>query len=325
MSTERFSRRQAIIAAALAGSALAIERASSRVLAQDLATQDRPALPPLPPASGRETRIKVVATIPLLEDLAWQIGGVRVNVASLTGPADDLHQVELDASAVDRLTDGDIVLRFGLSFDRWAARSIQESGANDWLITRGVATIPIEGDANGDVDPHVWFDPRNVKVMAVNVAEALSSVDAVGTDSIIGRLDAYQRQLDALDEWIAARIESIPPERRVLVTAHAVFAYFARRYGLTPIGSAIPGVSTRNRVTRDNTAAVLNAILTSGVPAVFAERPSTTDATRAIADEASVELVDGLYGDNLGAAESGAESYLDMMIWNTNILVEHLG
>ena len=67
--------------------------------------------------------------------------------------------------------------------------------------------------------------------MAANIATALTGIDAGGAAAYAARLSAYQSQLATLDQWIAAQIQTIPPERRKLVTNHDAFGYYVYRYG----------------------------------------------------------------------------------------------
>ena len=51
-------------------------------------------------------------------------------------------------------------------------------------------------------------------------------------------------RLKELDRDIQQQVEVIPAERRLLVTNHESFGYFADRYGFRIIGTIIPSVST---------------------------------------------------------------------------------
>ena len=65
--------------------------------------------------------------------------------------------------------------------------------------------------------------------------------------------------------------------------------------------------------------ALVKAIEASGAPAIFLETGANTDLARQVADETGVKLVTDLYTHSL---EDDAPTYLDMMRWNVNRIVE---
>ena len=60
------------------------------------------------------------------------------------------------------------------------------------------------------------------------------------------------------------------------------------------------------------------------VPAVFAEASINPALVNQVAKEASVRVVDDLYGDSLGPADSDGGTYIGMMRANTEKIVEAL-
>ncbi len=93
-------------------------------------------------------------------------------------------------------------------------------------------------------DPHVWTDPANTALWAVMIQDTLSGLDPDNAGLYIQNMQAYLQQLAALDHEIAAQIDTIPPEHRVIMTNHAALNYFAARFGLQVVGVVISGGST---------------------------------------------------------------------------------
>jgi ABC-type Zn uptake system ZnuABC Zn-binding protein ZnuA len=94
--------------------------------------------------------------------------------------------------------------------------------------------------AGENVDPHFWLDPIEVITFAENIRVGLTSIDPQGADEYATNTAAYEQQLRALDEWIAGRVATIPASRRLLVTNHESFGYFAERYGFKVVGTVFP-------------------------------------------------------------------------------------
>ncbi|MGH2561898.1 MAG: metal ABC transporter substrate-binding protein, partial [Thermomicrobiales bacterium] len=173
-------------------------------------------------------------------------------------------------------------------------------------------------------DPHVWFDPTRVKTMVANIAADLSALDADGAPSYEARLATYQANLDQLDIAISERIELVPVERRKMVTNHDALRYFAERYGLEIVGTVIPGIDTRAEASARDIADLLEVIDEAQVPAIFAENTTNPELAEELAAQAGITIVDDLYTDSLGDADSGANTYIGLMQTDTRLIVEAL-
>jgi len=285
----------------------------------------RPALEPLPAAApSADGPLKVVTTTPILADITRQLGGERVEVKSILPAGADAHDFEPAPEDLVTIEDAALVVEHGLDLDTWAADLVGTAGDKRVVVaTDGVTVIPSdEGDSAPD--PHVWFDPANVKVMAANIAADLTAIDPDGQISYEARRDAFGRQLDALDQWISAQIATVPPENRKLVTNHDAFSYFVQRYGLTLVGSVIPSIDSRAEPSAKETAELIEQIKAENVPAIFTETTINPELERELAEQAGVAVVPGLYSDSLGEEGSGAETYIGMMIANTILIVSSL-
>jgi ABC-type Zn uptake system ZnuABC Zn-binding protein ZnuA len=287
---------------------------------------DAPTLVPLPDAAPRtDGPLAVVATTPILADIARQIGGVRVEVESLLPPNADPHDFEPAPADIVAIEDADLVIEHGLTLDSWASDLVSTAGSKNVVTaTDGVPTLSSDEEGFTSGDPHVWFDPTNVKIMASNIAAALTAIDEDGAASYSARLDGYHLQIDALDQWIAAQIATIPTERRKLVTNHDAFGYYVRRYGLTFVGSVIPSIDTKSEPSAKETADLIEKIKSEGVPAIFTEASLNPELEDELAKQAGVKVVPDLYGDNLGEAGSGADTYIGFMVTDTLLIVNAL-
>src|SRR5690606_6294711 len=83
----------------------------------------------------------------------------------------------------------------------------------------------------GQYDPHVWMDPRAWAAAVEPVREVLTTRDPGGAEIYSANAERARAELAALDSWAERTLATVPPERRVLVTAHDAFNYFGRRYG----------------------------------------------------------------------------------------------
>src|SRR3972149_811460 len=123
---------------------------------------------------------------------------------------------------------------------------------------------------------------------------------------------------------IEARVASLPPACRKLVTNHDVLGYYADAYGFEIVGAVIPSVSTEARASAADVADIVRKIRAERVLAIFAEASANPDLIRQVGREAGVKVVDDLYGDSLGPAGSDGATYVEMMRSNTRKIVEAL-
>ena len=179
-----------------------------------------------------------------------------------------------------------------------------------------------EGEHDGDehhegVDPHFFTDPTRMATVLQGAVEFLAAeverIDAVELDR---SLDTYLAELDALDADVVALVDKVPADRRVLITNHEVFGYFADRYGFEVIGSVIPGGTTVESSSAGELVELARVIEREAVPAIFADQSSSSDLVDTLADEVGDVVVVELYSESLGEAGSDGATYLDMVRTN---------
>jgi ABC-type Zn uptake system ZnuABC Zn-binding protein ZnuA len=181
-----------------------------------------------------------------------------------------------------------------------------------------------DGHGHGEQDPHWWFDPTRTATAAATIADGLAATDPAGEATYRARAEAYVAFLDELDAGIAAAIETIPAERRRIVTNHDALGYYADRYGLEVVGTVIPGLATTAEPSAAELAALVDVIAETGAPAIFAENTTSPALAESLAAEAGIAVVDDLYTDSLGDPGSGADTYAGLMRTDTVIIVEAL-
>jgi len=167
---------------------------------------------------------------------------------------------------------------------------------------------------------------RNVIEMVEAIREALVQADPQGADYYNSRAEAYGQELSQLDSWITAQVQTLPENRRSLVTVHNSLAYFARDYGFVLVGDLLSSLSTEaSEPSASDMARLVEEILRQGVVALFPEVISSTRLLERVAREAGIPLAAPLYTGALGNAGSPAQDYVNMMRYNTETIVRALG
>jgi ABC-type Zn uptake system ZnuABC Zn-binding protein ZnuA len=271
--------------------------------------------------------LKVVATFSVLGDFVRVIGGEHVDLTVLAGPGLDTHTFVPTAADAAALADASVIIENGLGFETWLDNLYVSSGsqATRTVASAGINPLAGVGEEAGEDDPHIWHSVPNAIVMVRNVRDALAQADPANAATYQANADAYVGELEKLDDWVKAEVSALPPERRVLVTTHDTFAYFAERYGFTVLGTILPTSTEGASPSAQQLAELVDKLKAADVPAVFAENVSPNSLLNQVATEAGVQVVATLYTDALGPEGSTGATYLEMMRSNVTNIVQALG
>lgn len=282
-----------------------------------------------PPA--QDGRLQVVATTGMIADAARTIGGDLVAVEALMGPGVDPHLFKASERDVRRLAGADLILYHGLYLEGAMADILGKMSRQRPALAVG-ETVPEEellsyAQFGKEYDPHIWFDVALWARVLEPIADALAQQLPEHREELLARAHAYRDELVALDRQVAERIAEIPPQRRVLVTAHDAFGYFGRRYDIEVVG--IQGISTVAEAGLEDMERTTDLVVERAIPAVFIESsisPRTVEALQGACRERGHEVKIGgqLYSDAMGPADSPAGTYPGMVRSNVDTIVEAL-
>ncbi|MDO5723513.1 MAG: metal ABC transporter substrate-binding protein [Flaviflexus sp.] len=264
-------------------------------------------------AEPDSTKIEVTTSFYPLQYAVQQIGGDRVEVASLTPPGSDAHHLELSPRQVTALAETDLVVYLS-GFQPAMDEAVAEASPTHVVDAADIAS----SDPALDGNPHFWVDPRLMAELASPIVRELTEIDPDHADEYAERAEEYERTLTDLDEGFRSGLASC--ERDTLIVTHAAFGYLAHSYGLTQ--EAIAGVEPDTEPSPARIASVTELIRDSGVTTVFATSKPEVAMAQALAGEADVEV------KLLDALESQLDperDYAQVMADNLALLRESLG
>lgn len=269
------------------------------------------------------------ASTGITADWVREVGGERVEVLTLVPAGRDPHTFQPGVRAVTRMADADIVFTIGLGLEAaWLKELIDNSAADpSRIVALGAVVDPLDvADAGGRSvpDPHFWLDPLRVGQAIDEIAARLSLLDPGGEVSYGENAAVYRYRLGVLHAEIVEQVASVPIERRVLVTSHDSFRYFAAQYGLRIVGAVIPGVTTEREPSAAELARLTDAIRINRVPAVFSEAGVSDRLVNAVAAETGARIVGSLRVGTLGEPGSGVDTYIEMMRSDVATIAEAL-
>lgn len=265
----------------------------------------------------------VVGTASIFADMAKVIGGDIIEVKSIVPIGGDPHTYQPTPSDVKLVTQADLILVNGLTFEGWLQELIDNSGtqAPQKLITEGIEPIASEVYHNAS-DPHAWMDPQNGLIYIKNIKEALIQLIPEEAEVFEFNYQIYAQQLRDLDAEIETMIQTIEPEKRVLITSHDAFHYFGKRYGLDL--ESILGISTDSEAKTSDVIRLSKVIRERKVPAVFIETTVNPKLLKQIAEDNKVKIGGALFSDSIGDKDSDAPTYLDMLEYNAKTITQGL-
>ncbi|TVQ52825.1 MAG: manganese transporter [Phycisphaerales bacterium] len=282
--------------------------------------------------------INIVATTGMIGDIARHVAGERAEVTVIMGSGTDPHLYRPTRRDMSTLLGADVVFYHGLNLEgrmgealdrvRGAGRpvyAIAERISSEYLLDEeeevGEGELPIP-------DPHLWMDPIRWAMVVDIVAEHLASLDPSGEEDFRANAATYRESLDALHAYAREAVASIPDDRRVLVTAHDAFAYFAERYDIEVL--AIQGISTESEAGLRRIEEIVRTVVERQIPAVFTETSVPDRNVLALVEGAKargheVRIGGELFSDAMGEAGTYEGTYIGMIDHNVTTIVRALG
>ena len=279
------------------------------------------------PSNGN---LNVVTTTTMITDLVKNIGGDLINVQGLMGSGVDPHLYKASEGDVTKLVNADIIFFNGLHLEGKLVEIFEK------MTTKTPVALAEELDKTtligsdyfaSNYDPHVWFNINYFKQFAAKVTQVLSEKDPENASKYAENKKAYLTKLDALQSKINSKIETLPKEKRILVTAHDAFNYFGKNYGFEVVG--LQGLSTATEAGVQDVQKLAAFIIEKSVKAIFVESSvpkRTIEALQAAVKSKGHEVTIGgtLYSDALGNAETIEGTYIGMFEYNVNTIVNAL-
>lgn len=278
-----------------------------------------------------ERPINVVTTTGMIADAVENIGGERVDVTNLMGPGIDPHLYSASEGDVSRMANADIIFYNGLNLEAQMGQVFRQMRGQ--IVTVAVGDVIEESrlledeDYEGEPDPHIWFDVSLWTYAVERVRDTLIDVDPDSQAYYEANAENYLAQLADVHDYILAQAGRVPEDQRVLITAHDAFQYFGEAYGFEVRG--LQGLSTETEAGTADIREMAEFIVERGIKAIFIETSVPDRSIQAvqaavIARDHQVEIGGELYSDALGSPGTQAETYIGMLEYNINTIVNAL-
>ena len=280
----------------------------------------------------KDDKFHIVTTTSMVTDLVKNIGGDKVVVVGLMGAGVDPHLYKASEGDVSKLSSADMILYSGLHlegklvevFEKMKRQKINTIAVSDALDRKDLIGSTL---FESNYDPHIWFDVSNWEKITVFVADQLSAALPEHKAEFKANADAYLLKLKTLKEEITAEIETLPEDKRRLVTAHDAFNYFGKAYKFDVVG--LQGLSTATEAGVQDVQKTAAYIIDHKIKAVFIESSvpkRTVEALKAAVNSKNHDVIIGgtLFSDALGNPDTPEGTYIGMFKFNVHTIVSAL-
>jgi zinc/manganese transport system substrate-binding protein len=196
-------------------------------------------------SGGRPDRPLVLTTVLPITLFTRAVAGDCAEVRALIPAASSPHDFQANPADLAALGEARVLVTNGLGLEDFLGRLL-EGAANPGLrvidSSRGIATLENQpaaaappadhahDHAHGQVNPHIWLDPRRAARQVENIRDGLIAADPACAEGYRRQAAAFLVELGTLDAELQQQLA--PFRGRTFVVLHDFAPYFAERYGL---------------------------------------------------------------------------------------------
>lgn len=268
---------------------------------------------------------KVVTTFTVIADMARNVAGDAAVVESLTKPGAEIHNYQPTPGDLIKAQGADLILWNGLNLELWFEKFFSRlKNVPSVVVSTGVEPMGItEGPYSGKPNPHAWMSPSAALIYVDNIRDALVKYDPAHAATYTANADAYKARITAEIAPIRAALESVPADRRWLVTSEGAFSYLARDFDLKPL--YLWPINADQQGTPQQVRRVVDRMKADHIPVIFSESTISPEPAKQVARETGAAYGGVLYVDSLSDATGPVPTYLDLLRVTTSTIAQGLG
>ncbi len=288
-------------------------------------------------------KMKVLSTVAMLNDLAVGIGGEYVDGITLIQADLDPHSYQLVKGDDEKIAAADIIFSNGLGLEH--GPSLKEA------LENSPKAVPVGNKImskypekqlyfRGQLDPHIWMDISMWVEGIPFIAEKLAEKDPAHKDYYMKNAAELSATLMKTHQAIRQKLQSIPPEKRYLVTSHDAFNYFSKAYLATDKElqegtwhdrfEAPEGLAPESQLSVADIQKIIDHLEKYHIEVMFPETTVSKDSLRKIVSASrekglNVKIAnEPLYADSMGSAGSEGDTYPGMISHNAEVISKYL-
>lgn len=279
-------------------------------------------------ASSGAGPVKIVASFTIITDMAEAIGGDLVDVYNLVPTGTDPHEYEPLPNDIKAATDADLLFYNGMNLEGgqsgWffkMVESVKQDPNRIFALNEGVEPRYLRDDSGKEeaVNPHSFLSPRVGIVMMRNLRDALVAYDPDNAAIYEANAQSYLERLEELDKNYQEVINSIPENRRLLVTSERAYQYMTEDYGLRE--AYIWEIDTEEQGTARQIMTLVNFLKKEQPPVLFLESNVEPRAIQTVSRETGIPIFEErIYSDEIGKKGQVVDTYIGLLEHNLRLI-----
>lgn len=276
-------------------------------------------------------KLKMTCTTGFVSDAVKNIVKDKADIYTLMGAGVDPHLYKATQGDIAKLNEADIIVYNGLHLEGKMTDIFEKLKTRKAIIAQAELIensnlLKPDGFENS-FDPHIWFNVNLWSQTIAKLGEALAKADTINSKFYLENTQIYVDSLLKLDDWIKLKMNEIPENQRVLITAHDAFQYFGNAYNLEV--KALQGISTVSEFGLKDVSELVNFICDRKIKAVFVESSVSPRSINAVIEGCKrknheVKIGATLFSDALGDENSEEKNYIGVVKYNVNQIVNSL-
>lgn len=251
-----------------------------------------------------DNKIQVITSLFPQYDFVREIAQDKVKLTLLLPPGVESHSFDPTPSQIISITQSDLFIYTNKEMEPWIDKIVENVKSDKPLIIESSLGINYlkgshthnnhEGEEHEDeqdslVDPHVWLDPLNAKIMVSNILDALISIDPENQSFYQNNANVYLNKLDNLDE-VFRSVFVLTDNDTIVYGGHFAFGYLANRFDLT-ILSPYTGFSPDSEPTASAISELIKTINEKNIKIIFYEELIDPKVARVISSQTNTEAM----------------------------------
>ncbi|MDC1383842.1 metal ABC transporter substrate-binding protein [Candidatus Puniceispirillum sp.] len=275
------------------------------------------------PLSATE-KFKAVTTFTIIADMAKNVAGNAAIVESITKPGAEIHGYSPTPRDILRAQDADLILWNGMNLELWFQQFFQNlKEIPQATLSDGIEPISIrEGSYEGKPNPHAWMSLDGAMIYIDNIIKAFSTHDPENAAAYQRNGAVYKKKVKSAIAPLRQMTNSIPVDRRWLVSCEGAFSYLARDLGLNEL--YLWPINAERQGTPQQVRKVIDGVRTHKIPVVFCESTVRDDPARQVVRETDAVYGGALYVDSLSKVDGLVPTYIDLLKVTTSTVMNGL-
>ena len=269
-------------------------------------------------------KFKAVTTFTVIADMARNVAGDAAIVESITKPGAEIHNYQPTPRDILKAQDAQLILWNGLNLEQWFEKFFQNlKDVPSVVVSDGIEPMSIvEGPYSGKPNPHAWMSPTVALTYVDNIRDAFAKYDPANAETYQANAEAYKKKITDEIAPIRAELETIPADKRWLVTSEGAFSYLTRDFGMKEV--FLWPINADQQGTPQQVRKVIDKVKIEKIPVVFSESTISPKPAEQVARETGAKYGGVLYVDSLSEADGPVPTYLDLLRVTTDTIAKGL-